>query len=190
MEITHFTTRRNWRKIQRCGFLKPNSPFVQDKFEGEMVKSVPEIHSLSGKRFVTTIPSERVIDWKNYGLFGDLMDYTSGEVELTFPLENFDGVMVREHYFTTAEYSINKYGRNFFDVRLDPMGIRMGLYDGICKQLFQDYMLSSRKLAGTNLSQIKVPEVWIPFSVSVERITAKVKPSLIQRMLAPVFSGN
>ena len=98
--------------------------------------------------------------------------------------------MVREHYFTTAEYSINKYGRNFFDVRLDPMGIRMGLYDGIRKQLFQDYMLSSRKLAGTNLSQIKVPEVWIPFSVSVERITAKVKPSLIQRMLAPVFSGN
>ena len=99
MEVIHYTTRRKWRKINESGSLKPNSPFVKDWLEEDMVKPDQEIHSLKGKKFITAIPIERIKDWEEYGLLVSLMDHTSGEAALTFSLESFDGVMVRDHYF-------------------------------------------------------------------------------------------
>ena len=118
----------------------------------------------------------------------NLIDYTSGEVKLTFPLECLDGVMVRDHYSTSAEHSIQKYGRNVFEEKLDPLAVRIGFYRKPCHELFREYMLSSRKLSETDLSQIKVPEIWIPFPISTEKITAEAKPSLLQR-IATQFSS-
>lgn len=188
--MLHYTTRRNWKRIVRSRFLKPNSPFIKDWLEEDMTKSMPEIHSLRGKNFITAIPVDRICDWKKYGLMADLMDYTSGDATLTFPLEALDGVMVRDHYSTSTEYSIKKYGWNVFDVKLDPLAIRMGLYRQSCHKLFQEYMLSSRRLSETDLSEVKVPEIWIPFPIPVEKITAQVKPSLIQKVMNQLFRNE
>lgn len=166
--IYHYTSLSNWRKIQQAGVLEPNTflygwSFLHPEIE-EIVDNNQEIYT---KQYITGgVDSANFQQWRDYGLHDRLLDHVSKNEDqiilLSFPASAVRGALIRDHAHTSPIKLKEAYGdKQTFKERYSMEISQMVLY--------HTSTVRGIKYDGS----FKVPEIWIPHSVSISDITVE-----------------
>lgn len=156
--IVHYTSKKEWGKIKKSGFLEPRS-------EPDNFCEVPEGVKSTVRWDSYIVGLQNAIDkgWHEYGLMDDLMRHTKGEVALIVPIKDYNGAFVREHAHISPKVYMEKYGEDLWKAINDG---KITDSDPRVQEAYKKYMESSVPLAEYS-GGYAVPEIWIPQKIPI-----------------------
>jgi hypothetical protein len=183
MELVHFTSRRNLKKILKSGSLEPRSPFYCE----EDSVYFPD-QELSTNKYITSIPKNRLGDWQKHPEIWDCLEkHTKGEIRISFPVKDLDGVLVREHHYLTGEYANERYNLTF------PGLGQMPASQSQIAECMRLYVESSTPVSDAQIDIFRVPEIWVPYKIPVGELTIEevkpTRPSNLRRVVQEMFTS-
>ena len=157
--IYHYTSRENWKQIQKDGILLPKT-YDKDN---------------NGRWDVFLVGLEMPKDkrWIQAGLWYELEKYTMMDLLLEIPILDTERGFVREQWHYSPKGLIERHGINLIpwrdDFELEEFG-----YDGrkaneLSAESYRDYLNSAVPLAEYDGS-FRVPEFWLQQETPVEKI--------------------
>ena len=177
-DIYHYTSRKNWKQIQSDKFLKPMTRINEQRVRssiGNLVKLNTFRIILAYPSFIVGVPEPNHSGWAKYGLLKPLIEYSTGEVLLSFPVGDRSGVFVREHKHWSPKECVDLYGVDFFGLHRAKKLTLEQLNDKRLKTQIAKYYNSAVQLRRYDGSY-EVPEIWFPHQVSLSMILTKINP--------------
>ncbi|MBI5066239.1 hypothetical protein HZA97_08445 [Candidatus Woesearchaeota archaeon] len=167
--VYHMTNEDNWERIQRDGFLKPCSVVKPPTYEYL-------IEDFYFGTFIVCGVNKNFDEWKEHLLFDYLKTYITKNraklVTLSFPLKNISGIYVREHAHFSPKIFLELCGQDLWSLVFG--------HDQLLEEDKRELFNSQRLLRDHSVVKLadysgmyKVPELWYPHPVPVDKITVE-----------------
>ena len=163
-KVYHYTSLKNWEKIQEDRALMPLS------YALPVIWTVDERirQMVNGRNYLTALESPQPDSWKKFGLIDYLMKHTTGEVLLEVPVLDTENAFVRDHALYSPRRFLDLCGEPIFD-RLDKEERFPEELDKLIHDLRTEYLESVIPFNSYD-GRHKVPEIWLPQKTPIKLI--------------------